>query len=271
MSRVMGSLGFAAVYSIYVLAVLGPVQWLIIKPLRAFFPKGRREIANSWLKMQARWVLGLARVIGGMRLRVDGRLPEECCVVLMNHQSLFDIPVAFALVRGPFPHVPTRASYRHGIPGISGLISLVEGPFLEQGDRATRAERDALVAAGDATARGERSFLIYPEGHRSRTGEILPFMTGGLRLVLRRTSNRPLYLIVADGLWGLARFSDIATGMGDRIVRVSVQGPFTIPPDDREHVAFIGAMRSEMIAMLERLRVPTTEAVPVGARPELAR
>jgi len=245
MRRVMGSLGFAAVYSIYVLVVLGPMQWLIIKPLRVFFPKRRREIADFWLKLQARWVLGLARVIGGMRLRVDGRLPEECCVV--------------------------RASYRHGIPGISGLTSLVGGPFLEQGERASRAERDALAAAADAAARGERSFVIFPEGHRSRTGEILPFMTGGLRLVLRRTSNRPLYLIVADGLWGLARFSDIATRMGDREVRVCVQGPFTIPPDDREHVAFIDAMRSEMIAMLERLRVPTTEAVPVGTRPELAR
>src|SRR5262249_46383053 len=163
----------------------------------------------------------------------------------------------------PFPHIPTRASYRHGIPGISGLMSLVEGPFLEQGERATRAERDALAAAAGATARGERSFLIFPEGHRSRTGEILPFMTGRLRLILRRTSNRPLYLFVADGLWGLARFSDIATAMGDRDVRVSVEGPFAIPADDREHPAFIEAMRGEMIAMLERLRVPTPEALPV--------
>ena len=56
------------------------------------------------------------------------------------------------------------------------------------------------VVAADQVARGELSTLIFPEGHRTRDGEIGPFMRAGLRAILLR-AQRPVYLIVVDGLW----------------------------------------------------------------------
>jgi 1-acyl-sn-glycerol-3-phosphate acyltransferase len=268
-SRATQSLLFSGIYSIYLVVVMGPVQWLVIRPLCALSPKRRSAIVRGWLRLQARVVLSLAQRLGGLRLHVRGAIPETSCIVLMNHQSLLDIPVGVRLIRGPHPFIPTRVRYARGFPGVSDLVHLIGGPFLSQGERASRAEHLALAAAADAVGRGERSFLIYPEGHRSRTGELRPFMTPGLRLVFRRAPQRPVYLVVIDGLWRLATFVDIALRLAGHTARVEVRGPYAIPPDPRDHEAFIASLRAEMSAVLERLRSPVPESAKLAPHRQL--
>jgi 1-acyl-sn-glycerol-3-phosphate acyltransferase len=177
----------------------------------------------------------------------------------MNHQSLLDIPVAVSLMRGPQPVIPTRDKYTRGIPTISGLARLAGFPSLSQGARASRAEHRAMLAVADAVGRGERTLLIYPEGHRSRTGELQPFMTSGLQLVLRRTRERPVYLVVVDGLWRLRSMADIALRLAGSIATVEIRGPYSVPPDPPDHAAFIATLRAEMLAALEGMRAAAPE------------
>ncbi|MBI3539842.1 MAG: hypothetical protein HY076_06175, partial [Candidatus Eisenbacteria bacterium] len=101
MSRATQSLWFALIYSIYLVAVMEPVQWLVIRPLAALLPRRRDAIQRAWLHGQGRWILTLARSVGGMRLEIQGALPKASCVVLANHQSLIDIPILVALMNGP--------------------------------------------------------------------------------------------------------------------------------------------------------------------------
>lgn len=262
MSRAIRSLLFSVIYPIYLVVVMGTVQALVIRPLCALNPKRRAGIVRWWLRAHAGSVLGMARVLGGLRLHVRGTLPETSCIVLMNHQSLLDIPVAVSLIRGPYPVIPTRDKYTRGVPTISGLARLSGFPSLSQGASASRAEHRAMLAAADAVGRGERSFLIYPEGHRSRDGELQPFMTSGLQLVLRRTQDRPLYLVVVDGLWRLRSIADIALRLAGSVATIEVLGPYTVPTDPREHEAFIASLRTEMLAVLERLRASDSENDP---------
>ncbi len=270
MIRVTQSLLFSVIYSIYLVAVMGPLQWVVIRPLGTLFPARRPAVLRVWFRMQARLVLGLARHLGGLRLHVVGTLPEASVIVLMNHQSLLDIPVAVSLLKGPYPVIPIRAKYTRGIPGISGLARLAGFPAMSQSGRATRAEHAALAAAADAVARGERTMIIYPEGHRSRDGQLQPFMTQGLALLFRRAPQRPVYLVVLDGLWPLRTFTDIALRVAGQTGRVAVRGPYAIPSDRRGQAAFITSLRAEMLAMLERLRTPgppDSTAVPLAQRP----
>lgn len=265
MSRATQSLAFAVIYSIYCVAVMGPVQWLAIRPLMALVPGRRADILRSWKRGQARWVLWLARSVGGLRLTVQGELPRSSCIVVMNHQSLLDIPIAVALMRGPTPLIPMRASYARGIPGISMLVRMSGHPLLRQGARATRDEHRALAAAADQAARGERSLLLFPEGHRSRDGELQPFMTPGLERILRRAAATPVYLVAVDGLWRLRTFADIALRLAGTRARVAVRGPFATPADERQHGAFIERLHDEMLAALRERRGDTEERVPAHA------
>ena len=77
--------------------------------------------------------------------------------------------------------------------------------------------------------------LVFPEGHRTRDGEIQPFHTAGLEIMLRERPL-PVYVVVTDGFWTCRRFVDFLWNM-DRIDgRTEVLGPFD-PPADGEYAA----------------------------------
>lgn len=266
MIRAVRSLAFSVIYPIFLLVVMGTIQEIVIRPLCALNPKRRISIQRGWLRAHARAVLGMARHLGGLRLHVQGSLPETSAIVLMNHQSLLDIPVAVQRVRGPCPIIPTRDRFTRGVPVIASLARLCGFPSLSQGAHARREEHRAMVGAAEDVARGERTLVIYPEGHRSRDGEIQPFMTSGLQLVFRHTGDRPVYLVVVDGLWRLRSVADITLRLAGSVCTVQILGPYTVPPDPRDHAAFIAGLRDEMLAVLERLRTPDAEGAPHAAR-----
>jgi 1-acyl-sn-glycerol-3-phosphate acyltransferase len=266
LGRAARSAAFLLAYVGYLGTVVGLGQRLLLWPMIALFPRRRQSLVRGWLRTHAHGTLALARVLAGVRVRVDGApVAAESCVVVMNHQSVLDIPIGLALVPGPYPLIPTRDRYKRGIPGVSPLARLAGFPFVAQGRALTRDELRALLAAADAVAAGERSLLIFPEGHRTRDGRIGPFMRSGLRLVLKR-AKRPVYAVVADGVAvdGAVQprtFAEALTRFAGTQVRVRVLGPFP-PPPDGEIDAFVDALQARMTAALAELRgAPPSTAV----------
>lgn len=259
LSRIARSLFFFAVYFAYLTLLMAPYQRVVVWPQAKLFPSRRAKLLRDWLQLQARTVLGLAKNLAGFRYSVQGSIEAKSCIVVMNHQSIMDIPLGVSLVTGPYPLIPARAKYSRGIPGISGMMHLLQYPLVTQGPNATRAELKALRDAAEVVARGERSLIIYPEGHRSRTGDVLPFMTAGLKLVLSRTRGRPLYLAVVDGLWPLRTFAETAQRLADTHAHVIVRGPYAIPAQDAELDGFIDSLRERIIAILAQHRASASE------------
>ncbi len=232
--------------------VMGPGQRLLIWPAIVLFPRRRRGIIRTWLGRQAQATLAIARGLAGVRVSVRGAILPEACIVVMNHQSVLDIPLGVALVTGPYPLIPTRDRYSRGLPAISPLARLARFPFVSQGRTATRAELLAIRDAADQVARGEQSLIIYPEGHRTHDGLIADFMKSGLKLILSR-AKRPVYCIVADGMWHARTFADAALRFAGTSVRVTVLGPFQIP-EPKQIDSFIDELRNRMIETLAQIR-----------------
>lgn len=112
-------------------------------------------------------------------LRVSGRerLPwRGPAVIVANHASLIDILVLFGLYR-PFKWVSKAANFR--VPFLGWNMRLNGYVPLTRGDRdsvRTMLERcRALLAERVAV-------LMFPEGTRSRTNELLPFKDGAFQL-----------------------------------------------------------------------------------------
>lgn len=250
--RAVRSLTFILLYSLYVLLVIGAGQRVVIWPLVMLFPRRRLAIVRAWLRFNARATFALARGVGGLRLTIEGRIPPEPVVVVMNHQSVLDIPLGVLMTPGPYPLIPTRDRYGRRIPGIAPLTRLARFPLLSQGRTATREELLALRTAADQVAAGDNSLLIFPEGHRTHHGEIAPFMKSGLALILPR-AQRPVYCIVADGMWQARTFWDAAFRFAGLRVVARVLGPFP-PPNRGETDAFLEGLRERMIAEIEQLR-----------------
>jgi 1-acyl-sn-glycerol-3-phosphate acyltransferase len=249
--RAARSLIFLLVFFVHLLIVIAAGQRLVILPLLKLVPRSSLRIRRAWLRLHAIITTGLARVLGGMRLDVRGAIPPESVVVIMNHQSVMDIPVGVLLIPGPYPIIPTRDRYSRGVPGIATLVRLLRYPVVTQKRENLRTELPAIAEAADATARGDNSMLIFAEGHRTRDGQIGPFMRTGLRLVLER-AKRPVYCIVADGLWHARTTFDAATGFAGATCTVHILGPFTPPSANVDD--FIEGVRDRMVAELDAIR-----------------
>jgi 1-acyl-sn-glycerol-3-phosphate acyltransferase len=265
--RAARSLIFLLVFSVYLFVVIAAGNRLLMPPLLKLFPRHSLRMRRAWLRLHAVVTTGLARTFGGMRLKVQGAIPRESAIVVMNHQSVMDIPVGVLLISGPYPIIPTRDRYvRNGIPGMPSLIRLLRFPVVSQKRENLRMELPAIAEAAEATARGDNSMLIFAEGHRTRDGQIAPFMRTGLRLVLER-ARRPVYCIVADGLWHARTAFDAATGFAGATCHVHILGPFTAPSHDLDR--FIDELRDRMVAELDAMRAArarqTSGAAPASA------
>lgn len=125
--------------------------------------------------------MGLALV--GISYTVSGREhlhPERAAVYCANHQSNIDPPVLFRAL-----HPRIRFLYKHELDQIPILARAFRlGGFIPI-DRRNRESAMRSIEAGARSLTAGHSFLIFPEGTRSRTDGLLPFKKGGFIMALK--------------------------------------------------------------------------------------
>jgi 1-acyl-sn-glycerol-3-phosphate acyltransferase len=137
--------------------------------------------------------LGLA--LSGIRFRVAGaeHVPRHrAAVFCSNHQSNVDPPVLFHALH-PRMHILYKAEI-DAIPVLARAFRL--GGFIPV-DRRNREAAVRSIEQGAASIRGGNSFLIFPEGTRSRTAELLPFKKGGFIMAIR--AQAPVVPVAVQG------------------------------------------------------------------------
>jgi 1-acyl-sn-glycerol-3-phosphate acyltransferase len=139
--------------------------------------------------------IALALGLSGIRYRVSGRqnVPRGTAVVYCsNHQSNVDPPVLYRALDRRL-HILFKAELRK-VP--------ILGIFMEAGGfiPVTRENREDAMDAIDLAAKSIRSgnsFLIFPEGTRSQTEELLPFKKGGFIMAIR--AQAPIVPVAVSG------------------------------------------------------------------------
>lgn len=121
------------------------------------------------------WSRGLL-LFGGVRLEVEHEVPIEWSkphIYMMNHQSAADIPAAFRAIPVNLRFIAKESLRRIWWLGtymeITGMI------FVDRGNqrKAVRSMREAARRIREGC-----NIVAFPEGTRSRSGEILPFKQG---------------------------------------------------------------------------------------------
>jgi 1-acyl-sn-glycerol-3-phosphate acyltransferase len=137
----------------------------------------------------------LGLTLSGIRYRVAGRehVPRDrAAVYCSNHQSNVDPPVLFQAVH-PRMHILYKAEIE-AIPILARAFRY--GGFIPV-DRRNKEAALRSIDAGAASIRSGNSFLIFPEGTRSRTADLLPFKKGGFIMAIK--AQAPIVPIAVQG------------------------------------------------------------------------
>jgi 1-acyl-sn-glycerol-3-phosphate acyltransferase len=108
---------------------------------------------------------------------------HRAAVYAVNHTSNVEPPLVFERLRPLFPRLSMlyKAELRK-LPILVRAFDVAGFIPLERGNRDQ--SLPAIERAADAL-RGGSSFLIFPEGTRSRSGDLLPFKKGGFIMAIK--------------------------------------------------------------------------------------
>lgn len=138
----------------------------------------RYHIISGW----SRLVIALARVVLGIRYRVEGleTLPRKPAIILAKHQSAWET-LAFQAIFPPQVQVLKRELL--WIPFFGWGLALMS-PIAIDRSRVTRALK-RMAELGRARLQQGFWIVIFPEGTRTAPGERRPYQSGGAWLAHR--------------------------------------------------------------------------------------
>jgi 1-acyl-sn-glycerol-3-phosphate acyltransferase len=137
---------------------------------------------------------GLA--LTGIRVRVVGREHlQPAAVYACNHASNIEPPAVFRALQPLFPRL--RVLYKAELRKLPILVWAFDAAgFIPLERGRPEQSRPAIDRAAEALREGN-SFVIFPEGTRSRTGELLPFKKGGFLMAIK--AQAPIVPVAVSG------------------------------------------------------------------------
>jgi 1-acyl-sn-glycerol-3-phosphate acyltransferase len=167
----------------------------------------------------------------------EGRQPV---IFMSNHESQMDPPVLIAAL--PLPAVYLAKKELQYFPFIGWAAWAAGVIFIDRRDR-ERALHSIHAAALEI--RGGKSVVIFPEGTRSRTGQLLPFKKGGFALA--QDAGVPIIPIATVGGFQVLPRGTLRFRPGRYLV---LMGEPVVPSDHADRDSLMAAVRTQIEALV---------------------
>lgn len=177
-------------------AVLLPIGVLVVSSL---FVDTRREYAHSSRFYRSLLYGSTAVVLRFLRIRVHTsgleRIPPDTLPLFVgNHRSNFDPIIEWQVLRAWRPaFLSKKENFR--VPIFGRIIR--KCCFMEIDRENPRRAMETINQAAALLRQGEVSIGVYPEGTRSKSGELLPFHNGVFKIAQK--AGAPIVVVAIRG------------------------------------------------------------------------
>jgi 1-acyl-sn-glycerol-3-phosphate acyltransferase len=190
MSTLVAALRSLSTYvavSLYIL-LMGPPFLLLALATGRPLPLYRVALGGVRLGL---WLSGIkVVVVHGENIRRD-----RAAVYAVNHASNVEPPILYAVLSELFPRL--RILYKAELRKLPILVRAFDLAGFVPLERGNRDQSLPAIERAAAALREGNSFLIFPEGTRSRSGDLLPFKKGGFIMALQ--AGAPIVPVAIKG------------------------------------------------------------------------
>ena len=204
--------------------VLSTIFWGTIAIIISFFTRTGNPVhlvARYW----ARGILFVSRV----KVTVNGLAnidPSQSYVYMSNHQSNFDIPVLLAHLPVQFRWLAKAELFKIPLFGRA-----MRGAGYVKIDRFNQESAFESINEAARKMKNGVSVMIFPEGTRSRDGNIRSFKKGGF--VMAVDAGVPIVPVILLGTWTLMAKSSLKINTGD--VSLNIKTPIATTDYTRDN------------------------------------
>jgi 1-acyl-sn-glycerol-3-phosphate acyltransferase len=140
----------------------------------------------------------LGLILSGVKLRIEGTeniVRDRAAVYVVNHTSNVEPPILFEALHELFPRL--RVLYKAELRKLPILVRAWDLAGFVPLERGNREQSLPAIDRAALALRDGNSFLIFPEGTRSRTGALLPFKKGGFIMAIQ--AQAPIVPVAISG------------------------------------------------------------------------
>jgi len=209
---------------IFIWVVLSTIFWGLAAIFTSFFTRTGdpvHKVARIW----ARGILFVSRIkvtINGLA-NID---PTQSYVYMSNHQSNFDIPVLLAHLPVQFRWLAKAELFKIPIFGRA-----MRGAGYVKIDRFNQQSAFESISEAAGKMKNGVSVMIFPEGTRSRDGNIKDFKKGGF--IMAVDAGVPIVPPVLKGTWSIMDKSSMRINKGE--VSLNIGAPIATTDYTREN------------------------------------
>ncbi|MCF2488736.1 1-acyl-sn-glycerol-3-phosphate acyltransferase [Dyadobacter sp. CY347] len=126
------------------------------------------------------------------------QLPDNRTIIFVaNHQSTFDIPAIIWYLRKYHPRFVSKIELSKGVPSISYNLRKSGAALINRKDGKQAVTEIARL--GKLIHDEKTSAIIFPEGTRTASGIMKPFVPGGVATLLKRAPDALIVPIAING------------------------------------------------------------------------
>jgi 1-acyl-sn-glycerol-3-phosphate acyltransferase len=181
------------------LLIFHPIQWVCFRLFGYAAHKRAVDVLNLCLLSTAYLLGNTITFINKQNLPVGRPI-----IFLANHQSLFDIPPLIWYLRKYHAKFISKVELTKGIPSISYNLKYGGGANIDRKD--SRQSVAEIIKLANRMKENKWSAVIFPEGTRSKNGEVKSFQVGGIATILKKCPEALLVPIAIKDSWKMIQY-----------------------------------------------------------------